>query len=122
MYTYSLETFPREMENLINLRHVYFEEDKEVPFGMTRLTHLQTLSSFTLDEDGRHRLDELGGLNELKGKLVIGSLEFVRDKEEAAKSNLVGKPNIRKLELKWQRDHSADLDQDILEGLQPHPT
>ncbi|XP_068343105.1 putative disease resistance protein RGA3 [Pyrus communis] len=121
MYTYSLETFPEEMENLINLRHVYFNEGTKVPFGMTRLTHLQTLPSFILDEDGRHRLDELGGLNELKGELVIGSLEFVRDKEEARKSNLVGKANIRKLELYWWSEHSADLDEDILEGLQPHP-
>ncbi|XP_050120251.1 putative disease resistance protein RGA3 [Malus sylvestris] len=115
-----IKTFPREMENLINLRHVYFDKDKEVLFGMTRLTHLETLPSFILDEDGRHRLDDLGRLNELKGKLVIGSLERVRDKEEAAKSNLVGKANIRKLKLKWRWDHSTDLDEDILEGLQPH--
>ncbi|TQD79606.1 hypothetical protein C1H46_034831 [Malus baccata] len=116
----NIKTFPREMENLINLRHVYFDEDVEVPFGMTRLTHLQTLSSFNLDEDGRHRLDELGELNELKGKLVIGSLQFVRDKEEAVKSNLVRKANIRKLKLKWRPNDYADLDEDILEGLQPH--
>ncbi|CAN6564392.1 unnamed protein product [Malus baccata var. baccata] len=114
-------TFPRELENLINLRHVYFDEDKEVPFGMTRLTHLQTLSSFILDEARRHRLDELGGLNELKGRLVIGALEYVRDKEEAMKSNLVGKAKLRKLELDWARCHYANLDHDILEGLQPHP-
>ncbi|TQD75466.1 hypothetical protein C1H46_039002 [Malus baccata] len=116
-----IKKFPTEMENLISLRHIYFDKDVEVPFGMTRLTHLQTLSSFNLDVDGRHRLDELGGLNELKGELVIGSLQFVRDKEEAVKSNLVGKPNIRKLKLKWRHDLSADLDKDILEGLQPHP-
>ncbi|KAM2419856.1 hypothetical protein EV1_026117 [Malus domestica] len=109
-----------EMENLINLRHVYFDEDQEVPFGMTRLTHLQTLPSFILDRARHHRLDELGGLNELKGQLVIGALEHVRDKEEAMKSNLVGKANLRKLKLKWGRDHSANLGEDILEGLQPH--
>ncbi|XP_050118393.1 putative disease resistance protein RGA3 isoform X2 [Malus sylvestris] len=116
-----LKTFAREMENLINLRHVYFDEYKEVPFGMTRLTHLQTLTSFILDRARRHRLDELGGLNGLKGRLAIGALEYVRDKEEAMKSNLVGKANLRKLELDWGRDHYANLDHDILEGLQPHP-
>ncbi|XP_070662975.1 putative disease resistance protein RGA3 isoform X2 [Malus domestica] len=121
-----LKTFPREMENLINLRHVYFDGDVEVPFGMTRLTHLQTLSSFKLDRARRHRLDELGGLNELKGKLVIGSLEFVRDKEEAMKSKLVKKANLRKLILKWgwvppEERNGNFLDEDILEGLQPHP-
>ncbi|XP_068343084.1 putative disease resistance protein RGA3 [Pyrus communis] len=120
-----IKTFPRELENLINLRHVYFDEDVEVPFGMTRLTHLQTLPCFKLDRARRHRLDELGGLNELKGELVIGSLEFVRDKEEAMKSKLVEKANIRKLILKWGEERYGNfldfLDEDILEGLQPHP-
>ncbi|XP_068343249.1 putative disease resistance protein RGA3 isoform X1 [Pyrus communis] len=117
-----IKTFPREMENLINLRHVYFDKDVEVPFGMTRLTHLQTLPCFKLDRARRHRLDELGGLNELKGELVIGSLEFVRDKEEAMESKLVEKANLRKLILKWGEERNGNfLDEDILEGLQPHP-
>ncbi|XP_048423177.1 putative disease resistance protein RGA3 [Pyrus x bretschneideri] len=116
-----IKTFPREMENLINLRHVYFDKDVEVPFGMTRLTHLQTLPCFKLDRARRHRLDELGGLNELKGELVIGSLEFVRDKEEAMESKLVEKANLRKLILKWGKERNGNfLDEDILEGLQPH--
>ncbi|XP_048423031.1 putative disease resistance protein RGA1 [Pyrus x bretschneideri] len=118
--TWTLTKFPREMENLINLRHVYFDKYKEVPFGMTRLTHLQTLLSFILDRARCHRLDELGGLNELKGELVIGALEYVRDKEEAMKSNLVGKANLQKLKLNWGKHHSANHDEDILEGLQPH--
>nr|XP_028943759.1 putative disease resistance protein RGA3 [Malus domestica]XP_028943763.1 putative disease resistance protein RGA3 [Malus domestica]XP_028943771.1 putative disease resistance protein RGA3 [Malus domestica]XP_028943779.1 putative disease resistance protein RGA3 [Malus domestica]XP_028943784.1 putative disease resistance protein RGA3 [Malus domestica]XP_028943791.1 putative disease resistance protein RGA3 [Malus domestica]XP_028943797.1 putative disease resistance protein RGA3 [Malus domestic len=119
---WALKTFPREMENLINLRHVYFDNNVEVPFGMTRLTHLQTLPSFNLDEDRRHRLDELGGLNELKGKLVIGALEYVRDKEEAMKSKLVEKAYLQKLILKWGKERNGNfLDEDILEGLQPHP-
>ncbi|CAN6699356.1 unnamed protein product [Malus baccata var. baccata] len=121
--TYFLKTFPKEMENLINLRHIYFDEDVEVPFGMTRLTHLQTLPSFKLDRARRHRLDELGGLNELKGELVIESLEFVRDKEEAMKSKLVEKANLRKLILNWGEERNGNfLDEDILEGLQPHPS
>ncbi|CAN6699358.1 unnamed protein product [Malus baccata var. baccata] len=120
--TWKLKTFPTEMEILISLRHVYFDEDVEVPFGMTRLTHLQTLPSFKLDGARRHKLDELGELNELKGKLVIGSLEFVRDKEEAMKSKLVEKANLRKLILNWGKERYGNfLDEDILEGLQPHP-
>ncbi|KAM2002138.1 hypothetical protein ACFX15_025883 [Malus domestica] len=124
--TYSLKTFPKEMENLINFRHVYFDEDVEVPFGMTRLTHMQTLPSFKLERARRHRIDELGRLNELKGELVIGALEYVRDKEEAVKSKLVEKANLRKLILKWGRVPPEErngnfLDEDILEGFQPHP-
>ncbi|CAB4262997.1 unnamed protein product [Prunus armeniaca] len=96
-----LERFPKEMENLIKLRHVYFDHDQKVPFGMRRLTRLQTLRYFNLDKERNHGIDELGGLNQLKGELTISSLEHVKDKDEAKKSNLVVKANIRKLTLKW---------------------
>ncbi|XP_068343083.1 putative disease resistance protein RGA3 [Pyrus communis] len=119
--TYMLNTFPREMENLINLRHVYFDEYREVPFRMTRLTGLQTLPSFNLDRARHHRIDELGRLNALKGELVIGSLECVRDKEEAMKSKLVEKANVRKLILKWGWVRPEKRNGIFLEGLQLHP-
>ncbi|KAH0992589.1 hypothetical protein GBA52_004072 [Prunus armeniaca] len=119
-----LERFPKEMENLINLRHVYLDENKEVPFGMRRLTHLQTiLPSFNLDKERNHGIDELGGLNQLKGKLTISSLEHVKDKDEAKKSNLAGKANIRKLTLKWRKSSQRNdkvSEVDVLEGLQPN--
>ncbi|XP_068343838.1 putative disease resistance protein RGA3 [Pyrus communis] len=119
-----LKTFPTELENLINLRHVYFDKVRKVPFGMRRLTDLQTLSSFTLDKASSHGIDELGGLNQLKGKLILRSLGCVRDKKEAQKANLEGKANIQRLELCWgfSRARNANLhDRDILEGLQPPP-
>ncbi|XP_016647577.1 PREDICTED: disease resistance protein TAO1-like [Prunus mume] len=111
------------MENLIHLRHVYFDKDKEVPFGMRRLTRLQTLHYFNLDEERNHGIDELGGLNQLKGELSISSLELVKDKDEAKKSNLAGKENIRKLTLAWgyERERNDKVSEvDVLEGLQPN--
>ncbi|XP_034199922.1 uncharacterized protein LOC117615052 isoform X1 [Prunus dulcis] len=118
-----LERFPKEMENLINLRHVYFDKHREVPFGMRRLTRLQTLRCFNLDKERNHGIDELGGLNQLKGELTISSLEHVKDKDEAKKSNLAGKTNIRKLTLAWGYDRERNnkaSDVDVLEGLQPN--
>ncbi|XP_021804722.1 putative disease resistance protein RGA3 [Prunus avium] len=120
--TWNLGRFPKEMENLINLRHVYFDEDKEVPFGMRRLTHQQTLRYFTLDRERNHEIGELGGLNQLKGELTIRSLEQVRDKDEAEESNLGGKSNIRILTLEWgSYSPRNNTKSDVLEGLQPNP-
>ncbi|KAB2626779.1 disease resistance protein RGA3 [Pyrus ussuriensis x Pyrus communis] len=70
----------------------------------------------------RHRIDELGRLNHLEGKLIIGSLEYVRDKDEAKKSNLVGKANIQRLELRWNISWGISdnfHDHDLLESFQP---
>ncbi|BFG13843.1 hypothetical protein CerSpe_001170 [Prunus speciosa] len=118
--TWNLETFPKEMENLINLRHVYFDDK---PFGMGRFKHLQTIyPSFTLDEERNHEIDELGGLNQLKGVLTIGGLEHMRDGGQAGASNLVGKANLRRLTLEWGSYHMGRIEKhiDVLEGLRPN--
>ncbi|XP_016646883.1 PREDICTED: disease resistance protein RGA2-like [Prunus mume] len=121
--TRNLVTFPKEMENLINWRHVYFYYDKPVPFGMGRLEHLQTISpSFTLDKESNRGIDDLGGLNQLKGELIIKGLEHARDGRQAGASNLVGKANLRRLTLKWSSYHEGrnEKDIDVLEGLRPN--
>ncbi|CAB4261487.1 unnamed protein product [Prunus armeniaca] len=121
--TWNLKTVPKEMENLINLRHVYFNYDMPVPFGMGRFEHLQTISpSFTLDKESNRGIDELGGLNQLKGALIIRGLEHVRDRGQAGASNLVGKANLRRLTLEWSFYYSVrkEKDIDVLEGLRPN--
>ncbi|KAL6291963.1 hypothetical protein ACE6H2_000105 [Prunus campanulata] len=117
-----LLTFPKAMENLINLRHVYFSSRKRVPFGIGRLKHLQTISPFILGKKSNRGIDQLGGLNQLKGELIIEGLEHVRDRGQAGASNLVGKANLRRLTLNWgwygrERD---EKDIDVLEGLRPN--
>ncbi|XP_021820329.1 putative disease resistance protein RGA1 [Prunus avium] len=124
-HTWHAVTFPKEMENLINLRHAYFDYDTPVPFGMERLEHLQTISpSFTLDKESNRGIDELGGLNQLKGELIIRGLEYVRDRGQAGASNLVGKANLRRLTLEWSSSYrgrnEAASDIDVLEGLRPN--
>ncbi|CAB4292025.1 unnamed protein product [Prunus armeniaca] len=121
--TWGLQTFPKEMENLINLRHVYFDMSQPAQLSMGQWTHLQTISpSFTLDKESNGRIDELGGLNQLKGELIIRGLEHVRDRGQAGASNLVGKANLRRLALDWSSYSKGrnEKDIDVLEGLRPN--
>ncbi|KAB2636551.1 disease resistance protein RGA4 [Pyrus ussuriensis x Pyrus communis] len=130
-----LKVFPMEMGDLINLRHIYFgpvQKKKRANFGWYReshvrvgqLTSLRTMPYFIVSPDGTGRgIEELAGLNHLKGELAIYDLEHVRDGEEAKKSNLVGKRNIRKLSLIWGEEMRPcnNSEEDVLQGLQPHP-
>ncbi|KAL6139771.1 hypothetical protein ACLB2K_058073 [Fragaria x ananassa] len=121
-----LKELPREMQNLINLRHLYVDEEIEFPAGMFRgLTNLRTLSCFNVGEEMGCRIEELGGLNQLKGMLTIGNLQNVRDEAEAKKAKLEEKKNVVELSLVFS-EYSADRrtsntnDEKVLEGLEPH--
>ncbi|KAL6136481.1 hypothetical protein ACLB2K_061776 [Fragaria x ananassa] len=117
--TRHLKELPREMQNLINLRHLYVDKKIEFPAGMfRRLTNLRTLSCFNVGEEMGCRIEELGGLNQLTGMLTIRNLQNVRDEAEAKKAKLEEKKNVVGLRLVFCED-SAD-DENVLEGLQPH--
>ncbi|XP_008232251.1 PREDICTED: putative disease resistance protein RGA4 [Prunus mume] len=124
MYMAKLEEYPKELQNLINLRHVYFNQDgMKFPAGIGRLTNLRTLNCFVVGKETGRGIEELAGLNLLKGGLSIYNLEHVRDGEEAKKAKLVEKANIRKLNFAWEHDRSSIInDEEVLEGLQPHPS
>ncbi|ONI22169.1 hypothetical protein PRUPE_2G111800 [Prunus persica] len=119
-----LEEFPKELQNLINLRHIYFYPyDMKFPAGMGRLTNLRTLQYFIVGKETGRGIEELAGLNLLKGQLYISNLEHMRDGEEAKKAKLVKKTNISKLKFQWAEDRSSITnDEEVLEGLQPHPS
>ncbi|XP_034203474.1 putative disease resistance protein RGA3 [Prunus dulcis] len=120
----NLEEFPKELQNLINLRHIYFyPHGMKFPAGMGRLTNLRTLQYFTVGKETGRGIEELARLNLLKGLLCIYNLERVRDGEEAMKAKLVKKTNISKLKFQWAGDRSSITnDEEVLEGLQPHPS
>ncbi|XP_027119954.1 putative disease resistance protein RGA3 isoform X2 [Coffea arabica] len=120
----SINKFPPNFHNLISLRHLhfYFPERFQMPLGIGKLTDLQTLSCFNVDQEKGRRISELGCLNNLGGELKIHNLELVNDADEARSANLSGKPNIYKLEYYWGRNRQGDnQDENVLEGLQPHP-
>ncbi|XP_021814640.1 putative disease resistance protein RGA3 [Prunus avium] len=123
MYGVRLKEHPKELQNLINLRHVYFlPYGMKFPAGMGRLTNLRTLEFFRVGNETGCGIEELAGLNLLKGRLSIYNIQNVRDGEEAKKAKLVEKTNIRQLWLEWAEDRSSFTnDEEVLEGLQPHP-
>ncbi|KAL7209044.1 hypothetical protein ACSBR1_030734 [Camellia fascicularis] len=125
-----LEMLPKKFYELVSLRHFYigYSEDdmmKLMPMMIGKLTSLQTLPSFVVGEDKGYKIEELGSLSKLRGKLMIYNLERVKGREEAEKANISGKPNIHKLGFCWDSPSTAEdairiNHQDVLEGLKPH--
>ncbi|CAA3024675.1 disease resistance RGA3 [Olea europaea subsp. europaea] len=121
---------PERLSDLSNLRHLYFysyNKDFQMPPKIRKLSHLQTLLFFRVGEKEGCRIEELGFLTNLRGKLDIHNLELVNGIEEAKKADLVGKPKIYKLSFKWTTNNDENVsegnnnDESVLEGLQPHP-
>ncbi|GKV34345.1 hypothetical protein SLEP1_g42721 [Rubroshorea leprosula] len=124
--------------DLLNLRHICFNNEKLMPAGIGRLPCLKTLQLFVVGQQEGHQIKELRLLNQLRGKLEIRNLDMVRDKEEAMGARLSEKDAIQELELVFGEKYTIQKlqlmgyaessgsedrckhDEDILEGLQPH--
>ncbi|KAI8004999.1 putative disease resistance RPP13-like protein 1 [Camellia lanceoleosa] len=99
-----------------------------MPMMIGKLTSLQTLPFFIVGEDKDHKIEELGSLSKLRGKLMIYNLKQVKDKKETEKANISRKLNIHELRFCWDmlEGHSTAEDttsinhKDVLEGLKPH--
>ncbi|RXH85019.1 hypothetical protein DVH24_041787 [Malus domestica] len=135
----ALKEFPKELQNLINLRHIYFDKSVKFPQKLRRLTCLQTLPYFSVGNETGRRIEELAGLKQLKGELIICNLEHVKNGEEAKKAMLVDKTKVHHLTFRWTEgrsttDNSEEDDdvlddrsttnnneeRNVLEGLRPH--
>ncbi|CDP21722.1 unnamed protein product [Coffea canephora] len=118
--------FPKRMSDLISLRHLnyyYYGAKFKMPMQMGRLTCLQTLKFFNVSQERGRGIEELGTLKYLKGSLEIRNLGLVKGKEAAKQAKLFEKPDLSRLEFEWKRRNpkSDNHDEDVLEGLQPHP-
>ncbi|KAL2520292.1 putative disease resistance RPP13-like protein 1 [Forsythia ovata] len=93
----SLKQLPEKIQDLTSLRHLYFcpKVDFPMPPHIRRLSCLQTLQFFNVGDKEGCRIEELGHLKNLRGK--IHNLELVNNKAEAKKANLDGKTNITEL-------------------------
>ncbi|CAA2997698.1 Hypothetical predicted protein [Olea europaea subsp. europaea] len=97
-----MQWLPEKLCDLSNLRHLYFcptYNHFQMPPKIGKLSHLQTLPFFIVGDKEDCRIEELGFLKNLTGKLDIGNLELVNGMEEAKKADLVGKPKIYELRL-----------------------
>ncbi|KAB2607254.1 disease resistance protein RGA4 [Pyrus ussuriensis x Pyrus communis] len=120
----ALKEFPKELQNLINLRHIYFDEDIKFPKGISRLNCLRTLPYFSVGNEIGHQIEELAGLKQLKGQLIVCNLEHVKNGEEAKKAKLEDKTKVCHLEFIWTADRLTtdnNEEEDVLEGLRPYP-
>ncbi|GKV49905.1 hypothetical protein SLEP1_g56629 [Rubroshorea leprosula] len=116
----SLQIPPGGIGDLINLRHIYFNDEERMPANLGRLTNLQTLPLFFVSTTKGRKIEELGSLRGLKGGLQIRKLDLVEGKSEAEKAKLHEKA-VDVLQLCWRKEGNRDiLDEDVLEGLQPH--
>ncbi|XP_057772133.1 disease resistance protein RGA2-like [Salvia miltiorrhiza] len=113
---------PSTLKYLINLRHLYISDGVKLPAEIGRLSCLQTLRHFSVGDNKGYRIEELGSLKNLKGKLKISSLEKVQSKEEAETAKIFEKPNLFDLRFEWDysREGERNVDESVLEGLQPH--
>ncbi|GLT82913.1 hypothetical protein SLE2022_012380 [Rubroshorea leprosula] len=143
MYCYRMKRPLEGIGNLVNLRHIYFNDQSLMPPGVGTLTCLQTLELFVVDQQKGRQIEELGGLSQLKGKLEITNLEMVRNRKEAIIAKLSEKTTIQELALTFDQrrvqfyqrpwgpmedpvseecrsEERRKHDEDVLEGLQPH--
>ncbi|CAN6696325.1 unnamed protein product [Malus baccata var. baccata] len=120
----ALKEFPKELQSLINLRHIYFDKSTKFPQGIRRLTCLRTLPYFSVGNEIGRQIEELAGLKQLKGELIICNLEHVKNGKEAKKAKLEDKTKVCHLSFEWTEDRSItnnNEDEGVLEGLRPHP-
>ncbi|KAL9400540.1 hypothetical protein Peur_009501 [Populus x canadensis] len=136
-----LKELPRDIGKLINLRHLdvgcYLDDDlcenlEYMPRGIGKLTGLQTLSCFVAAKNRSPKsviiggLDELSGLNELRGRLEIRvkGYEGGSCTSEFERAKLKEKQYLQSLTIWWDigADNISDIDlyDKMLRSLQPN--
>ncbi|XP_068640171.1 putative disease resistance protein RGA3 [Aristolochia californica] len=120
---------PKDITKLIYLRFLYLELCISLPSDaiahVGNLRNLQTLPRFVVSRETGHRISELKDMSDLKGNIVIFSLENVASEEEAKEANMKKKPYITDLTLQWSPmflsgDRDASGDEKVLDSLEPH--
>ncbi|KAA3464551.1 disease resistance protein RGA2-like [Gossypium australe] len=112
-------TIPDGLENLVSLKHLYFDSEVLQPDNIGNLTCLQTLPVFYVGSERGRSIKELGSLNQLRGELEIRRLQRVRNKEEANGANLHLKEKLCKLIFDFEGSSSYES-KEVMESLQPH--
>ncbi|KAK2349507.1 putative disease resistance RPP13 protein [Trifolium repens] len=121
-----LTELPSNFSELINLRHLELPDLKKMPKNIGKLSNLQTLNYFIVEEQNRSGIKELANINNLHGKIKITGLGNVIDHADAAKANLKDKKYLEELYMVFdgRREEMNDLIVEstvsVLEALQPN--
>ncbi|KAF8641584.1 hypothetical protein HU200_067774 [Digitaria exilis] len=121
----------KNMSHLISLRSIRYSgfsfanSDVSGFPGLGELKSLRELSDFRVSKEKGYELQQLKGINNLRGRLRISGLDCVESKEVAREARLCDKKHLTGLSLEWSRASvgqqilSPDLQVEILEGLCP---
>lgn len=122
-----LYRLPEGIVKLTALRHLDLNVLGQLSFlpkNMGKLTSLETLSAFLIDNGEDRRISQLKNMNNLQGSFCISNLERVSSGMEAKDAALIEKANIKKLELRWSMPRLTESkeqlrDYEVLEQLHP---
>ncbi|XP_042464948.1 putative disease resistance protein RGA1 [Zingiber officinale] len=119
---HKLESIPQELgKKMVNLRHINADNKFWVMIkDVRRLTNLQELPTFSVQEDDGLKLVQLKDLTQLHGTLHIQNLENVVDSKEAQDAELKNKVHLKGLGLEWNDEKDAKLEEEVIEALLPH--
>ncbi|KAL5549135.1 hypothetical protein UlMin_004366 [Ulmus minor] len=122
---FKLARLPAKFSALVDLRHLNISHTAltEMPPQMCNLKNLQTLTDFVLGENDGWRMEELGELQLLEGRLRIFGLKNIVDVGDVSKVNLKNNKLLSGLILVWggeSNDMDTKREREILEALQPH--
>ncbi|XP_057997612.1 disease resistance protein RGA2 [Hevea brasiliensis] len=141
MHLKTEEKLPRDIKKLIRLWCLMIdgcENLRCMPIGLGKLTCLRQLSDFVVAWDkgsSRAVLNEVNGLNQLRGRIVLRNLEKVENVELQSKQvNLRENKHLQSLVLCWAKLPSllavdegpsdiieVEKSELLLEKLEPHP-
>ncbi|KAM3399339.1 hypothetical protein ACQJBY_004622 [Aegilops geniculata] len=112
---------PSTLSKLINLLYIICTYWKFA--NIERLISLRAISSFTVRNEEGCEVNQLRGLNKIRGKLEISGLENVKSNDEAVEAYLADKVRLTGLDLNWGTRHRAEVDAEVdanvLESLCP---
>ncbi|KAK2643522.1 hypothetical protein Ddye_025285 [Dipteronia dyeriana] len=117
---------PRNVATLINLRHLNINGAcliSEMPWGMSELKYLHTLSDFIVGTNSGSSVKDLKNLEFLSGELHISRLQNVTNSQELRQAILIDEKNLEVLTLDWGLElnlRNEIVEKDVLDMLRPH--
>ncbi|KAF3340869.1 disease resistance protein RGA4 [Carex littledalei] len=112
---------PSNFSDLVSLRHFIVEGEIDMHSKIKdvgKLTSLQELNQFDVQQKKGFEIEQLGSLKEIGGSLQISNLENVKSKIEASKARLAEKKKLDALYLQW--NYGEQENENVLEGLKPN--
>nr|WLO97317.1 Pm55 protein [Dasypyrum villosum] len=109
----------RYLGNLERLRYVSYGVHGFGNFPISRLTSLQELHDYQVEERTCNQISAVGSLRDLR-RLGLQGLENVKNSEEAKNAKLKEKQYLNSLFMEWSTPDQIMTDNSVLDHLEPH--